>query len=531
MSRIITMITGVGVALLTGCGQEPPMSQSAEPAAEQAPEQSALPAQSALNKLLAAVGGADALDGIRTITFTASGERFTMDEQFMPGDPGEAPLRYTTNGYYDAASNSLRLDQVRSRAPGDQAVSVILSGQLGAISGQDAMFAPAGDAALSSDRWAAERKEAGLLNPHIAFRGQLLSGEVTEAADEMLNGANHHVLVLQAPVAPIRLYVDANSGDLSRLTTMEAEYLRRDVEIDISFDNWTMSGGGVAFPSEVTLRYDGQVMIRETRDSVSVNSALDAGLFDFPAGVTPEYDEALAAWGRNGHQMIQMMASVGFPYSGTDENVAAAEIAPGVWHITGGSHHSLLVEQANGLVVVDAPKHELRSEAVIDWIEAAFPGQPITHIAATHYHTDHTAGMRSYVARGATAVVHEAARDFFADIFSRPSSLRPDALSQSALAPQIDVVPATGTYFVADAERTVQIYPLPNEHAGDMVLVYVREPGVVFVSDIYNPNPNAPAGPGGQAVQATIEAAGIDVSVIAGGHDGVIDYEAFQALL
>lgn len=529
MSRIIAIIAGVSAAVLAGCGQEPSVSQPAEPAAEQATEQAA--DQGALDKLLAAVGGADALDGIQALSIQASGERFTMDEQYMPGDPGEEPLRYTSTGYYDAPSDSLRLDMVRSRAPGDQAVSVIMSGELGVISGQDAMFGPAGDAAMSSDRWAAQRKEAGLLNPHIAYRAQLLSGDVAEAADEMWNGANHHVLELDAPVAPIRLYVDAASGNLSRLTTMEAEYLRRDVEIAVTFDNWAMSAGGLAFPNEVTLTYDGQTMIRETRESVSVNSALDSTLFDFPAGVTPAYDEALAAWGRNGHQMIQMMASVGFPYNGTDENVAAAEIAPGVWHITGGSHHSLLVEQTDGLVVVDAPKHELRSEAVIDWIEEAFPGQPITHIAATHHHTDHTAGMRSYVARGATAVVHEAARDFFADIFSRSSSLRPDALSQSAVMPQIDIVPATGTYVVADAERAVQIYPLANEHAGDMVLVYVREPGVVFVTDIYSPNPNAPAGPGGQAVQATIEAAGIDVNLIVGGHGGVIDYAAFQALL
>jgi hypothetical protein len=64
-----------------------------------------------------------------------------------------------------------------------------------------------------------------------------------------------------------------------------------------------------------------------------------------------------------------------------------------------------------------------------------------------------------------------------------------------------------------------------------MVLIYVRGPGVVFVSDVYSPNPGAPAGPGGQALQSAIEAAGIDVSTIAGGHGGVIDYATFESLL
>ena len=92
-------------------------------------------------------------------------------------------------------------------------------------------------------------------------------------------------------------------------------------------------------------------------------------------------------------------------------------------------------------------------------------------------------------------------------------------------------MPAGGSYTIPDANRAVMVYPLANEHAGDMVLIYVQGAGVVFVSDIYNPNPNAPAGPGGQLVQDAIEAAGIEVSAIAGGHGGTIDYETFQSLL
>ena len=63
-------------------------------------------------------------------------------------------------------------------------------------------------------------------------------------------------------------------------------------------------------------------------------------------------------------------------------------------------------------------------------------------------------------------------------------------------------MPAGGSYTIPDANRAVMVYPLANEHAG-----------VGFVSDIYNPNPNASAGPGGQLVQDTIEAAGIEASV------------------
>ena len=540
MARTRKLIVITCAAALAACGQETQM-ESAEPAdtpvpaaadSPQAAAESALAdAPEGLRKLLDALGGADALSGIRTVAVESTGQRFEIDEHFMPEDMDSTPISIATSGYYDAASDSLRLDITRGRDAGEQSASYIIVGERGVISGQDAMFAPPGDMPMGSDRWASIRKEAGLLNAHIAYREQLTSGDVTDAGDAVLDGVDHHVLVVDAPVAPISLYVNADTGNLTKLVTQETENLRRDVTIEVSFDGWTMSDGGVAYPAEVALTVDRETMHEETRSSFVVNGSLAPGLFDFPEGVTPGYDEELATWGRSGHQINQMMANVGFPYAGTSENVEATEIAPGVHHVTGGSHHSMVIEQADGLVVAEAPQQERRSEAVIDWIEESFPGRPITHVLVTHHHTDHSAGMRTYVARGATAVVHESAQRFFAEIFTRPSTLRPDALARNPRAVSIDTVPDGGMHAIADDERAVEVYPLPNDHAGDMVLIYVRGPGVAFVSDIYSPNPNAPAGPGGQAVQNVIEAAGLDVNMIAGGHGGVIDYESFQSLL
>lgn len=55
---------------------------------------------------------------------------------------------------------------------------------------------------------------------------------------------------------------------------------------------------------------------------------------------------------------------------------------------------------------------------------------------------------------------------------------------------------------------------------------------VVFVTDIYSPNPNTESvGAGGQAVAETIKTLGLDVSLIVGGHGGAISMEDFTGLL
>ena len=520
----IGLSTGT-LLVLTACGQGGESPGAIAPA----PEEAAAPlAQTPLAKALGALGGSEVLQGFSTVSIESAGSRFALDEQMLPGDADENPVNFTMTSYFDGDNNSLRIDVTRARPAGEHQASLIIAGQLGVIAGQDAQFVSAEPIPMTSDRWASVRKEQALLNPHIAFRDALTNGLVTESSDELFDGINHHVLIVEDTVSPIKLYVNADSGNITRLSTMETDHLRRDVVIDVIFDSWAPAQGGLAFPNNVTMMLDGVTVHSETRSMVAVNTPLQASLFEFPAGVSPNYDESLANWGRSGHHFYQMMASLGFPRSGLETNIETEELAPGVHHVRGNFHHSLVIEQEHGIVVSEAPLHELRSEAVINWIERSFPDKPITHVIATHHHSDHSAGLRTYVARGAIAVVHEAAEAFFADIFQRPSALRPDALAENPTGANIETVPADGSYTIPDTSRTVVVYPLANEHAADMVLIHVQGAGVVFVSDVYNPNPGIPAGPGGRLVQAAIEAAGIEVSIIAGGHGGTVDYETFQ---
>ena len=53
----------------------------------------------------------------------------------------------------------------------------------------------------------------------------------------------------------------------------------------------------------------------------------------------------------------------------------------------------------------DAPYGELQSRWVIDAAKAKYPGKPIKYLVLTHHHMDHTGGMRTYVAEGATIIV------------------------------------------------------------------------------------------------------------------------------
>jgi hypothetical protein len=73
---------------------------------------------------------------------------------------------------------------------------------------------------------------------------------------------------------------------------------------------------------------------------------------------------------------------------------------------------------------------------------------------------------------------------------------------------------------------------MENPHAEDLVIAYVPQAGVVFMVDLYNPNPAADSLLSGALVlNDAISELGLDVTTIAGGHGGAIELADFEALL
>lgn len=58
------------------------------------------------------------------------------------------------------------------------------------------------------------------------------------------------------------------------------------------------------------------------------------------------------------------------------------KLAEGVLYLTGGTHHSVAIEQKDHVVLVEAPQSEARAQAVIDKVKEVIPGKPIKPLAA-----------------------------------------------------------------------------------------------------------------------------------------------------
>ena len=500
----------------------------------------------ALQRAVQTVGGAAALRDLRSFRYTASTQRFILDEARRPGVGSElaatveSRLRYVLPAGGRRAQ--LRVDAVRTSTGADRPVHEVISGQRGFIRGVDANFSEAALKPMTSDRWAAIRKEQMLLNPHVLLRAALREpARAKGAGTRTIDGRTFRVVVIRDNVAPIRLFI--RNGRLAMLRTVEHDYLRRDVPIEVRYSRWTAAGDGVRFPARVSLTSDGEPMIRETRNraSLTANPRVRNRAFAFPAGLgAAPFRAGLARVGERTSQWLMSFVNLGFIKDGGQTTINATPVtdgvntADGITLLGGVANNSMIVERDNGIVVVEGALHDFRAEAVIRFIRRTFPGQRITHVITSHHHADHASGMRPYVALGATAVVGQEAVPFFRRVFAeRNSTILPDRLDRRGadFRARLRGVPNAGLS-LAGAQSEIDVFQIPNDHAVDMVVPYVRDQGVLFTSNIYSP-PTLPSpdDPAAQAIVNLVANQGLSPEWIVGGHGTFIPYADFAAAM
>ena len=105
--------------------------------------------------------------------------------------------------------------------------------------------------------------------------------------------------------------------------------------------------------------------------------------------------------------------------------IASQKVADGVWYVAGGSHHSVVIEMRDHVIVAEGRSTTSGPLAVIAETRRLVPGKPIRYVIASHLHFDHTGGLRAFAAEGITVITHEVHRAFFERTLAAPATIAP----------------------------------------------------------------------------------------------------------
>ncbi len=221
--------------------------------------------------------------------------------------------------------------------------------------------------------------------------------------------------------------------------------------------------GGVKFPTRILQRQGGYPVLQLTVTDVKPNA---------PANI----------------QAPQGGAGGGAPAAATSE-----KLADGIYLILGG-YASIAIDFKDYIVVLEGPQSEARASAIIAEAKRLIPNKPIRYVVNTHHHFDHSSGLPTFVAEGATIVTHQINKPYFERIFSAPRTIAPDKMSQSKRKPKFETV--NDKKVLTDGNHIVEIHHLRGSGHNDGFLVaYLPKQKILFEADGYNPppQPNAPA--------------------------------------
>jgi len=259
----------------------------------------------------------------------------------------------------------------------------------------------------------------------------------------------------------LTLEFDPATHLISAIETPAYHALLGDVALETVFDEYR-DVQGLWLPSRIVTRLDGLTITEIRLDSITV----DAVVGDLAAPAT--------------------VRDAAPPES--DITVAAEELAAGVWHLTGGSHHSVLIEFADHLMLIEAPLDDARTLAVIAKARALRPGKPLRYVVNTHHHFDHAGGIRAAVAEGLTVITHEGNRAFLEDIVRRPHTLVRDALARNPRPLAVETVTDQRTF--GDAIRAVELHAVRgSRHSGTMLVAYLPRERLLIQADLFSPPP------------------------------------------
>jgi glyoxylase-like metal-dependent hydrolase (beta-lactamase superfamily II) len=192
------------------------------------------------------------------------------------------------------------------------------------------------------------------------------------------------------------------------------------------------------------------------------------------------------------------------------------KLGEGVYLILGG-YAAIAVDFKDYIVVIEGPQSEERGSAIIAKAKELIPNKPIRYVVNTHAHFDHSSGLRSFMAEGATVITHQTNKSFIERVGSLPHTLNPDKLAQSKRKASVEGV--GDKKVLTDGNHVIELYHMKDIlHHDGLLMVYLPKEKILLQADAYNPaaQPNAtpPATPSpyNLALLANVERLKLDVA-------------------
>ena len=407
-----------------------------------------LAAQDAKTALQAA---SKAMGNLKSLQYSGTGHLYALGQAFSPSSPWPQNniTSYKRTIDYGARSSKEELTEVEPTPPrvGGALPFAGEQKQVSLVSGQYA-WNQVGNSSQPAPALAEERQLQIWLTPHGFLKAAMESNATAK------KGSGGTIVSFTEGRFKIDGTIDSQNM-VTRTETWVANPVLGDTSVETTYSGYK-DFNGVKFPTMIVQKEGGYPVLDVAVTSVQANVSLD-----LPVPETARTATIPTA------------------------RVTSQKLGDGIWFLAGGSHNSVLVEYPTYLVIIEAPLDEARSIAVIAEAKKLAPNKPIKYLINTHHHFDHSGGLRTYVAEGATIITNQINKAYYEKVWTAPHTLEPDLLAKNPKTPTFITV--NDKYTLADGGRTLDIYPMENDtHNSGLMMVYIPKEKILVEADSFS---------------------------------------------
>lgn len=298
------------------------------------------------------------------------------------------------------------------------------------------------------------------LDPWAVIADWASAGDASVAPDEVYRDYPRTVLTRKLPDGEQRLYVDGKSGFPVKLDVQEPHYLWGQRHIEYLYANWMMSGG-VMVPGSSFRLADGNIEISRTIGDLEVVARNAA-----PELATPE-------------EPAQPPDGVPIFLQPIDPRVIP--VGPQTYLLSNRGFTELVTQVGDEVFLFDSTQGEERARKDAAAIDQLFPGPKKITLVVTDLAWPHVAGVRYWVANGATVVAHRAAREFLQSVIDRRWTLWPDLLEQRRQTAKLKFTAVESAYKLAG--DFISVHPIDGIGSEVALMAYLSADRLLWASD------------------------------------------------
>lgn len=431
-----------------------------------APQPSPNSARAVVTRAIDAVGGEAALKSIASLQIETIGHDYFIDQSERPEGPFIVSYRQATE-LRDVAGGRSRLETQQRDvqfARWTPATATIADADAAAMQRGDRTM-PAGRQAFEDGRQRIE------LAPERVLLVARDAPDLALAPDVKVHGVAQRVVSFGWRGRRARLMIDPGDAvpTALELTTDDTYGIWGLVRETTYYSLWTLVPGGVRYPLQTDVEWNGVTKSSATILTIKVNPAIDAASLAIPA----ETKQAFAA----------LPSVYGIP-SLTLDPAKRTEIAPGVAHYAGNWNVGV-VQQPDGLVILEAPVGSRYSAQVLDEVAKRYPGVNVKALVTTSDAWPHLGGVREYVARGIPVYGLDLNQPILERLLEADYSAHPDALAKAPRPAKFTWV--SGKTSIGSGDTRIELYPVRGENGERQMLAYFPALKLLYTSDEIQP--------------------------------------------